>query len=319
MSYGTIIQSGSFISSGNAQTLQLRSDLDWMEVYNFTTAAAGSDVSTGVSFKWFRGMPVNDGIYEGYDGGAVYVASTCGALAVGGFNLIDSSSTALGAQVAVTAGTNVAAPVFTVAGIIGLTNGALVRLANTEFANLNGLDFTSSGVGAGTFTLANALSQAPGLPATTGTYRLVPFDALYYPRKRVIANITAAYPAVVTTLVDHGYTTGQSVRFSVPADEGMVELDNVQATVTVINAGTFSINVDTSAFTAFTFPLAANVPCNYAIVKPVGEDSVVAPNVLADATINTGYIGIQLAAGVQSPAGVQGNVIYWVAGKSENL
>ena len=165
-----------------------------------------------------------------------------------------------------------------------------------------------------------ALAKAPGaIAGAAGTFRRIPYNPLYYPRARVIANITQAAAGVVTTLVDHGYTTGQSIRFTVPADCGMIELDGIQATVTVVNASSFSINVDTTAFTAFTFPLIAAYPANFAIAKPVGEDSVVAPNVLADATLNTGYIGVQLGAGVYSPAGAFGNLIYWVAGKSENL
>jgi hypothetical protein len=79
------------------------------------------------------------------------------------------------------------------------------------------------------------------------------------------------------------------------------------------------VNIDTTGFTAFAFPLIAAVPCNFAVVKPLGEDSATAPNVLADATENQSYIGIELSAGAQSPAGVVGDVIYWKAYKSFNL
>lgn len=322
MSYGTVIQSGSFTSTGNSRALELRSDVDVIQVYNYSIVAAGI-AAAGYRYTWFRGMPANEAIVEGWVGGvtATVAASVgVGGGAVPGFTLVDSSVLTPAAAIAVAAGTNATQPVYNTAGT-NLSNGDIVRIQNTDHTNLNGLDFTVDAVNAGvSFRLANAIQQAPGVVAgAAGTYRRIPYNPLYYPRARVIANITQAAAGVVTTLVDHGYTTGQSIRFTVPAECGMVELDGIQATVTVLSVSTFSINVNTTAFSAFTFPLAAVYPANFAQVKPIGEDSVVAPNVLADATLNTGYIGIQLGAGAYSPAGANGNVIYWVASKSVNL
>ena len=325
MSYGTIVQSGSFIADGTAKTIQLRSDLDWMQVYNYSIVAAGI-AGAGYKYTWFRGMPANEDIIEGWVGGvtATVVASVgVGGGAVPGITLVDSSILTPAPAIAVAAGTNAVQPVYT-AVVATLTNGDIVRIQNTAHTNLNGLDFTIDAVGGGTFRLANALSQAPGaIAGAAGTFRRIPYNPLYYPRARVISNIAPTAPGAlttdVTTLVNHGYTVGQSIRFTVPADCGMIEMDGIQATVVAAAAGVFTVNVDSNAFTAFTFPLIAAYPSNFAIAKPVGEDSVVAPNVLADATLNTGYIGVQLGAGVYSPAGAFGNLIYWVAGKSENL
>lgn len=325
MSYGTIIQSGSFVATGNAQTLQLRSDVDWIQVYNYTIAVGGI-AAAGYKYTWFRGFPANEAMIEGWVGGvtALNMASVgVGAGAIPGFNLVDSSVLTPGPVIAVAGGTNAVQPIYA-AVIASLSNGDIVRLQNTGHTNLNGLDFTIDNVGGGTFRLANALSQAPGaIAGAAGTLRRIPYNPLYYPRARVICNIAPTAPGAlttdITTLVNHGYTVGQSIRFTVPADCGMIELDGVQATVVAAAAGVFTINVDSNAFTAFTFPLVAAYPAQFAIAKPVGEDSVVAPNVLADATLNTGYIGIQLGAGNYSPAGAVGDVIYWVAGKSENL
>lgn len=328
----TIIQSGSFVSTGTAYTLQLRSDVDWMEVINYTQSAATTQWA-GVKFEWFRGMAANDGI-------AYYHAAATSALntlpcatgwngaVVPGFTLIDSSTSLLGAPIAVAAGSNVAAPVYNTGTTTGITTGSIVRIWGGAHTNLNGLDFTVGAVVAATsFALGNALQQAPGVANGAGFYRVVAPNVatykLFYPGNRVIANITQANPAVITTLVDHGYVTGQLVRFNIPAACGMTQLSGLTGIVTNINAGTFSVTIDTTGFTAFTFPLPAAVPFTPAEVVPFGENPVNLTTTLSDATFNQSYIGIILgstgaAATGNGPGGVNADVIYWKAGKSFN-
>jgi len=64
-----------------------------------------------------------------------------------------------------------------------------------------------------------------------------------------IIGITKANPGVVTTEGDHKLVIGQSV--VLPGVGGMTEL-NSRYTVTVISPRTFSIGVDTTAFTTYT-------------------------------------------------------------------
>jgi hypothetical protein len=326
MAYGTIIQQGSFVSTGSSQYINLVSDVDWFESYNWTTTVAGVAATTGVNFYWQRGMAVNDGIVFGYNATPVWCAQSMLTLGVPGFSLISTSPVTLGAVTAVTGGTTATQPVYTTGNTGILSTGAIVRVFGTNQTNINGLDFSVDTVVANTsFRLANALQQAPGVTAgATGFYVMIAPSLTiyqnYYPKKRVIANITAANPAVVTTLVDHGYTTGQFVRMLVPSACGMTQLNNQLVTVTNINASTFSINVDTTNYTPFVFPLPAVGPFTPAEVIPVGEDSTVTTvNVLNDAFTDLNFRGIQLGAGVQSPAGLNTNVIYWKAGKSENV
>jgi len=198
---------------------------------------------------------------------------------------------------------------------------------NTDHTNLNGLDFSVDTVVLNTsFRLANTIATAPGVVAgAAGTYRYISPNATVYnmfnPKKRVIANITQAAAGVVTTLVDHGYSTGQAIRMSVPAGYGMVELDGRLVTVTNINASTFSIDVATTGMTAFTFPLTTAVPFTHAAVIPVGVDTAYNTS-LADAQENTAFIGMILgtsssaAIALGSPGGTTNDVIKWRAGKS---
>jgi hypothetical protein len=97
----------------------------------------------------------------------------------------------------------------------------------------------------------------------------------------------------------------------------MTEMNKLTGTITAVATNTVTVDIESSAFTAFAFPATAAVPFTPAVMVPVGEaaeESYV--NLLDDATTNTGYIGIQLAAGTTSPAGALNDVIYWVAGKS---
>ena len=101
----------------------------------------------------------------------------------------------------------------------------------------------------------------------------------------------------------------------------MVELDGQLVTVTYLTAATFSIDVATTAYTAFTFPLPAAIPYTPASVVPVGID--IALNTSSDTAFeNTGFIGMVLgtssdaAIALGSPGGTANDVIKWRAGKS---
>jgi len=64
-----------------------------------------------------------------------------------------------------------------------------------------------------------------------------------------IFNITQNNPGVVTTTAPHGYANGDIVFFSDVT--GMTEVNDVLYTITVINATSFSIGVDTLTYTAY--------------------------------------------------------------------
>ena len=244
-----------------------------------------------------------------------------------GISLIDTSDKTPGAAIAVTAGTNATRPVYDTGNTGDLVTGSIVRVTNTAHTNLNGLDFSVDTIVANTsFRLANTIQQAPGVIAgANGFWRYIAPNVTVYnmfnPKKRSVANITAANPGVVTTLVDHNYQTGQTIRMKVPAACGMIELNDQLVTVTRVNASTFSIGVDTTGYTAFAYPLPVAVPFTAAAAIPVGQAG--AYNNLDDGALeNTGFIGIILgtsataAISAGSPGGTANDVIQWRAGKS---
>ena len=270
----------------------------------------------------------------------------------------------VGNTVATTASSNATSPIVLTASTAGLVastgtvRGSIVRMSGTAAQqNTQGIDFAIGAVVANTsFTLTiaglNALANVPGAGGGAGFYRIVNVDPLFYPRHRYITSISKATNAVITTSVQHGMTPGQEIRFSIPllgiAPFGMTELNGVIATiVSVTNDFVFTINVDTSAFSTFVWPATTQMPASFPIMVPVGADTAVSlvtiaaqvpsiggvqiygtqSGILADATTNTGFLGMVLGTGgvgavagalaISGPAGTTAaDVVYWVAGKS---
>ena len=320
---GTIITQGSFTSTGAAQLIPIRSDVDWMTVFNWTEFALAAGAKTqnhGFRYYWQRGMAANTGLMDYYTTNG---AATVGTLATAtGFTLYDTSvNNPLGA-VATTGYAGANPPVITTGSTAGLVAAqSIVRLSGMAAApTLCGIDFLVVNLVANTSitlpTLANAVAAGGA-----GFYRVIPYNPLFYPRNRIVCNVTAAANPTVTTNVPHGFTIGQTVRFVVPAVNGMVELNGLTATVlTTPTVNTFTMSTSTVGFTAFAWPLIAVSPNSIAQVVPVGETAnATYANLLDDATLNTGEIGIILAGGLTGPAGSNGDLIYWVAGKSFNM
>ena len=314
----------------------LRSDIDWMTVVNWTQSVA-TNADCGTHYYWQRGMA--DGLGLVYFHPAADTTLGVQACAAGaGFTLIDTTDTAPGAARAVTAIQNAVNPIVAAANTDGLAVGSIVRLSGSA-NNLSvcGWDFQVGAVTDGVdFTMAYNMANATGVIGTAGFYRVIPYDPIFYPRFRYIINITAAANAVIHTSVDHGYTVGQQIRVNLPsAAFGMTQIDGVEGTVTAVTAGTITTDIDSSGFDAFTFALPASVPFTMPTVNPIGIDTSAAltgaVDILADATHNTGYLGMKLHVGnlaganlgTLSPAGSNittgagnGDIIKWRAGKS---
>lgn len=387
---GTILCQGTFrtpgsnttnntVSNGSQMIVQIPSNADFMWVYDYTSwGVAGSNTalfqgvaegSTATRWYWQRGMPAGQAMVE-YKSNASSAINQ-DVLLTGGFTLYDPSAPStplLSTPVATTAVSNATRPVVSTASTAGLSVGSIVRLNSNLQTDDSGPDFVVGAVTLNTsFTLltaSNPLANVPGaVGGGSGFYRIVNRDHLFYPRNRFIVNITRAVNAQVSTSVPHGMTAGQAVRFQIPAVSGMVQLNataqnNYQygSILAVVDDYNFIIDIDTSAFTAFSWPTVAQQPSSYPIMVPIGENTGVAlvppaslqvqqpqvagvpifntqSGILADATVNTGFLGMilgiggngnELGAPIMGPAGSIANssnvqspdVMYWVAGKS---
>ena len=360
--------------------IQIPSGVDWIYVYNYTQfgtvgSAAGAyfngtaNGSEGVEFYWQRGMAPGTGLVK-YHAAATEALSS-DTFVSGGFTLYDPSGQdqnalpLVGAAVAVSAVTNSTRPAVTHTADASVVVGSVVRLSNTAQNDVNGIDMVVGTVSSSTaFTLltaSNPLANAPGAIGGAGFYRVINVNPLFYPRSRYVVNITQAVNAQVSTSVAHGLTVGQEVRFRIPDVSGMVQLNgttqnNYQPAIilSVIDDYNFTININTTGFTAFTWPTISQQPSSFPQVNPVGEDTATSlssvsaqvptiggvqifntnTQILADSTVNTGFLGMVLGAGgngkalttpIIGPAGgiswssgnvATGDVMYWRAGKS---
>lgn len=324
----TVIQQGSFTSTGANVTLKLRNGVNWIKVYNYTQSANGTGSGQVVAAAWFTGM---------LQGSALVVTKTATTLAsinsvitTGGFTIVDSSVQQLGPlQSTITAISTASTPVVTNSGTNGLVAGNVVRLFNVAGAQqLGGYDFTVGYNTLSTTTFSLDYMAQLSVAGTTGSFRLVPYTPLFYPTRRRITSISQAAQCVVVLSVTHGYQVGQSVRVLIPDSAwGMPEIDFMLGNIVAVNTATtgagansITLDINTTNFTPFTFPLSAQTPFSPAEIVPVGEDTALANslsvNVLTDATINQGYIGVILGGGASGVAGANNDVIYWEAGSS---
>lgn len=369
------------ISNSNNTVVPIPSGADWMRVFNYTAfgrvgnagtayfngAATGS---VGVEFQWQRGMAPGTGIVKYYAAATQVISGD--TMATGGFTLYDPSGQTAGAvpllgnPVATTASTNATRPVVSTANTAGLAVGSIVRISNTAQTDVNGIDMVVGAVVANTsFTLltaTNALATAPGAIGGAGFYRIVNYSPLFYPRNKYIVNITQAVNANVGTSIPHGLTPGQAIRFNIPTVSGMIQLNStaennyrVATIVSVVDPYNFTIDIDTTAYTAFTYPTIAQQPSSFPQLTPVGENTAASiasvfaqtplelngqqifntnTGLLADSTVNTGFLGMLLGTGgngtvlgtpILGPSGSvswsagnvgTGDLMYWVAGKS---
>jgi len=73
-------------------------------------------------------------------------------------------------------------------------------------------------------------------------------------RCQTIASVTNANPCVVTTVDDHGYPAGLKVRFLIPTQFGMVQLNLVNTQVIAVTSDTLTLDLDSTNFNAFAYP-----------------------------------------------------------------
>ncbi len=324
--------SGTFTSTGNAQFIPLPSGVDYMWIKNQTVSNASGAGSVAEAY-WQLGMPQGQGTQ--------YIKeSTIGALVPGqfaantGFFLQNTTNTTPGALVALTGITNGTPPVVNTASTAGLITGSIVRIYSTVGAQqFGGMDFTVNNVVSNTsFDLAYGPTIANANPGA-GNYAIIPFNPYFYPNLRYITNISQAQQAIVTLSVAHTLQVGQKIRFTVPyvtaSRYGMTQLNGLEATIVAVGqadangyTNTITVDTNTTSFTAFSFPITTDPDFTPAFITPFGENTAQAltsmTNILADAIMNTGQIGMLLMGGAAGPAGVSGNTIYWVAGKSFN-
>lgn len=319
MANNTIIQQGSFVSDGTAKVLQIRSDIDWMRVYNYSNMDTRVELG-GIEFYWQRGMSNGGGIYWYTNGGEALYSLAPGIITNGeGFTLLNSASNAeFGPLTAITSSTNAAQPVFTVASTADLSTGMSVLVAGVSGqTSLNGYEFEIEVLNGTTFRPRYAMANAPGIAGTGGFYRVRLNRPLFSPKLYLIFNITTSTSPVVTFSARPDVQVGDEMRLTINdrAYGAYNNIGNQSAKVIAVSGATVTLSgIDTSDLGTFPFPLPGEGTFSPANAIAFGS-SVVGVNESV-VEINNGFIGMRLGEGDNRPAGQSGNLMYWTAGKS---
>lgn len=311
-----VVASGNFTSAGTVKNIPLRSDFDYFEVENHTQMATTQATGRGVMFRWYKGYADDSAFMVSKENAANTV--TYEVITTGGFTRIDQSVQTPGPAKA-TSGTDVtnANPAVVTITSHGYSNGDTVRMyGTTSMLQIAGMEFTIGNVMANSFELSYLDASGFASAATAGFARKIPNNPIYAPRTLFITNITQAASAVVTFSVTHNLAVGAQIRFNVTSANGMSEINGLIGEVTAVNTSTntATVDIDSTSFTAWTFPTSAVAALGYtpAHTVPVGETALI----LSEAIDNQAQILMQLAAGADSPAGSAEDVIYWRALKS---
>ncbi len=329
----TILTGGSFTSTGAGVKIPLPSSADYFKTWNVTQLAA-SNPNTVTNGEWFGSA---FGVGASAAGTGIKTVKTTAmlesAFAAGtGFTYV-TTNPVVEAQAAnaITAITN-ASP-----AVVSQTNtyseNDIVYLYNTTgMLQIAGMPFQISTVSGSGYTLVGLRAAGFTTAGTAGfTRRVSQFNAVE-PEYLYITEITQATQAVVRTSVDptQHYVVGMKIHFSVPYSFGMTQINGLTGKIVAVSAAnyTVTVDIDTSAFTAFTFPASTSSPTAqlFATYAPAGASTQY--NFVTG--VQTGYDFQKqpfrtgqftpymfLAGGAQSPAGAASDVINWMAYKLE--
>ncbi len=305
-------QTGTYTSDGNARVIELRFDPDYFTLMNASNFDLTPNPGVTKRAWWFRTLAANN----------AFTVRNTNALATdqsdfittNGFRLVNSVTDAIEAAQTGTAITAATPAVATLIGH-GYVIGDTVRLSNTTLMlQVAGMDFSITAVPTvDTFTMGFLPAAGFADAATAITARRLPFEPPdFAPKNRFVTAITQAASAVVTLSVTHGYAVGEIISFRVPAAFGMIQMDALQGEITAVSAAnnTVTVDIDSTAFTAFAFPTSAvaALGATFAQTVPVGD----AGAVLTGAIRNTAFIGLNLGTAV---VGANTEVVHWIATK----
>lgn len=252
---------------------------DWVIVKNLTNWGDTTAV-TSIESEWFSSMAQGAYIAENQTVTTNALVSASGT--TGGFTFVDQTNPPTFTKVAMTA-VNGSTFVVSTGTTTGINVGDYVRLINVAGAlELSGFLFQVTAVSAGvSITLGYAATAATAKGSTygngtTGFYQKV-YPGFMYPASRQVLFISQATQAKVYFARQNDFTPGELVDFQIPTPYGMTQLSNLTANsgsgpfttnpsgaarvLTVTNTASESsitIDVDTTGFTAFTYPSSAN-------------------------------------------------------------
>lgn len=308
MAYLSQMAAGSFTSNGSPRVLEFDGLPDIVRLY-YQGDATGSVWIQGNAVPpppqpsllkelyWNRNMANGTGlgtqnIDDAPGDSKIFVAT-------GGVSQFVPEAGTLGPAIPVT-GINQDNPAVVTAVGHGLVTGDIVAVQSVaNMAQINALSFQITVLNANTFQLNGLNSSGFAAAGTGGSVRKVLYPYVWMPNAVTPIAITQAAQAVVTTSWDHRYVVGQSVLLNVPANFGMVQASGLVAEITAVTANTFTLDLNTSGFTAFAFPPSG---------APLGQPSISSYSTSGSLVLNPyrndGFRGVFLGGSVCGANGV---------------
>ncbi len=336
----TILDGGSFTSTGVGVRIPLPSSADYFKTWNMTQLPLAPNPGVVVMAEWF-GPKFGAGQSAANDGVRWKKTNSSNALNADLFSTATASDgftyVTVNPYVEAQAANAITAITAASPAVVSQTNtyaeGDIVRLyGTTGMLQIAGMDFQISTVSGSGYTLTGLRAAGFAAAATAGfTRRISKFSAVD-PQFLYVTEITKAASAVVRVSRDPTpfYVVGQKVHFSVPSSFGMTQMDQLTGTITALSAAnyTMTVNIDSTAFTTFAFPTSASSPTSrlFATVAPAGQSTQYDPVTLVQtgynfnvAPFHTGQFTpyMFLAGGAQSPAGASSDVVNWISYKLE--
>ncbi len=337
----TILTGDSFTSTGAGKKIPLPSSADYMRVVNMTQLPLAPATPVVVVSEWFGpkfgvgASAANDGIRwkKSANTSVMNLDTFATSTASNGFTYVTSAPVVEAQSANAITAITAASP-----GVVTQTNtysnGDILQFySTTGMLQLGGMNFQISSASGSGYTLIGLRAAGFAAPGTAGYTRRISKFAAVEPQFLYITEITQATQAVVRTSVDPSqyYVVGMKIHFSIPYSFGMYQMNQLTGTIVAVSAAnyTVTVDIDSSAFSAFAFPASASSPTAqlFATFAPAGASTQFNPVT----QVQTGYdFQFQpfrtgeftpymfLSGGAQSPAGAASDVINWMAYKLEN-
>jgi hypothetical protein len=331
----TIVNQGSFVSTGASVFVPVQQGANYFKTINLTQAATTEATGVGIIYEWFGNSSIMVPSAITAANSALIWTKTNSTNAM---NLTSTSTNGFNyftdypqpqAPLTGTTITNATPAVATVTNTY--SNGDLVTIyGSTGMLQISGMTFSISSVSGSGFTLPGLPAGGFGAAATAFSVVKVAPAGLVEPRFLYITAISQATQAVVTTSINHQYVVGQLVHFSVPSSFGMSQINQLTGVITAVGSvnspgtgynNTFTVNINTSGFTAFAFPASSGSPtvALFATVAPAGQQVLNNGNYVP---FHSGFFTpcMQLLAGTTAPfgpAGQSGDTIVYQSYKME--
>lgn len=261
---------GRFTSTGAAQVINLPFVPDYVEFINYTAAATPAD--HGIPKAWWdANMGQGVAVVDLFNATPALIMDDVTSNGISTFSA--GQLLQFGPTLSISGITKANPAVVTTTAAHGLKSGDVVvfqglfQSSTTGMPQINGIPFTVTVTGSTTFTIPwntnqSAYTALSGSPSGA-TVKQVLYPSMYFPGDTYISAITTGTTTTIDTTSAHNFVVGQEVAFRVPTAAGMTQLNSLPNSTTpgsptyayviaVTDYNTFVVNVNSSAYTAFS-------------------------------------------------------------------